>query len=349
MNLHPRSLKRLTGELLSPHAGKLRLRAAATELYHLCASVTGIDGNSNHPDDLDETRLASGHAISTKDAARCVLDYGRTSKFLRGAHAAILEAQKKFPRTTIEILYAGCGPYATLALPLSSRFASHEIQFTLLDIHRQSLDAAQRLFQSLGLAAFVRDYIECDAASYHHHAPQAPHIILTEAMQAALLKEPQVALTINLARQLCPGGIFIPERIAIDACLCDLEKEFAIAAQAHDTNSLRESAATDKDRIHLGRVLELTPESCRRLSTARNSSEALLPKVVLDVPKESDGELRLALLTSITIFDTITLSGYESGLTNPVVLCDLGKIRGGTRLEFAYALGDKPGFKYRVV
>lgn len=192
-------LKQIADELLSPQADDNRLNAAAAGLYSLCSSVTGIDGYSDHADDSDGTRLPGGEAISPGDAARCVLDYNRTSKFLRGLYAAILEARERFPNVTIEILYAGCGPFAPLAIPLTSRFSSAEIKFTLLDIHKRSLDAARRIFQALGKSAFVRDYIQCDAASYKNDAPQVIHVVLVEAMQAVLEREPQVAITMNLA------------------------------------------------------------------------------------------------------------------------------------------------------
>jgi hypothetical protein len=53
---------------------------------------------------------------------------------------------------------------------------------------------------------------------------KAPHL---RVLQKALAKEPQVAVTINLGPQLCPGGIFIPERIIVGCYLCDPAKEFA--------------------------------------------------------------------------------------------------------------------------
>jgi hypothetical protein len=43
---------------------------------------------------------------------------------------------------------------------------SAEIKFTLLDVHPRSLDAARSIFQAHGKSAFVRDYIQYDAASY---------------------------------------------------------------------------------------------------------------------------------------------------------------------------------------
>ena len=348
---HSPSLKRVADELLS-HRGDERLSGAVTALYSLCSSVTGIVENSNHADDRDEIGLPSGKAISPRDAARCVLDYKRTSKFLRGIHAAILDAQARFPNTTIEILYAGCGPFAPLAIPLTSRFSPTEIQFTLIDIHKRSLNAAEHLFQVFGLTPFVRDYIHCDAASYKHDAHHVIHIILVEAMQAALEKEPQVAITMNLAPQLCAGGIFIPERIAVHCYLCELTNEFPDLRVEGDTaTSFSAGSAGDAVRANLGRVLELTAGNCCNLLASNGSGEhrggALSPKVILDVPNDLDGDFNLMLLTTITVFDSIALGDYESGLTCPRVLHDLGKIGGGMRIELAYSLGDKPGFKYR--
>ena len=351
---YSRSLKQIADVLVSQQACDDILRAAVTELYSLCSAFTGIDENSNYADDVDETGLPSGKALSPKDAARCVLDYRRTSKLLRGIHAAILEAQRRFPNTAVDLLYAGCGPFAPLAIPLISRFNPAEIQFTLLDIHKRSLDAAQRVFQAFGATAFVRDYTQCDAASYKHAAPHVIHIVVVEAMQSALEKEPQVAITINLAPQLCAGSIFIPERIVVSCHLCDPTNEFShIPVEADAGNSLSAGSIRDKVRAGLGTVLELTAGSSLNLLAPFSGSEhrgaSLSQKVIIDVPKDLDGESNLMLSTTITVFDSIALSGYESGLTCPRILYDLGKMRGGMRIEFAYHLGDKPGFRYRFL
>lgn len=325
-----------------------------TELYSLASAVTGIGEDSNFADDLNETELPGGKALSPKDAARCVLDYNRTSKLLRGLHAAILEAQRRFPDTAIEILYAGCGPFAPLAIPLTSRFNPAEIQFTLIDIHRRSLDAAQRVFQVFGAAAFVRDYIRCDAASYRHAAPHVIHIVVVEAMQAALEKEPQAAITINLAPQLRAGGFFIPERIVVSCRLCDPANELsALALQAAAANSSSAGGSRREVKTDLGGILELTAGSSLDQSAPLGGGATLeasfFPKAVINVPKDLEGEFYLMLSTTITVFDSIVLGDYESGLTCPRILYELGKIRGGTRIEFAYRLGDQPGFKYRFL
>ena len=318
---HSLLLKQIADDLLFQQEDDARLSAAATQLYSLCSSVTGIDESSIHTDDLNETRFPNGNAISPRDAARCVLDYIRTSKFLRGIHAAIVEAQKRFPNTTIEILYAGCGPFAPLAVPLTSRFSSGEIKFTLLDIHKRSLDAAQRIFQAFGLTSFVRDYIHGDATSYVHHSPL--HLIITETMQRALEKEPQVAITFNLAPQLRQGGIFIPEKICVNACCYDPRQ-------------------VNKVRIDLGPILKLTAVDLHPLS-----DEACLPAVVLDIPVEANESLGLMLLTTVNVFESVVLDEYESGITYPVVLHDFNWTKCGTRIEFVYILGAEPGFRHR--
>lgn len=326
---HGHSLKNIADELLSDQTADDRLSAAAAELYSLCSSLSGI-----HSDNSDATMIASGEAISPRDAARCVLDYKRTSKFLRGLYAAILEMQKRFPDVVIEILYAGCGPFAPLALPLTTRSNSDEIKFTLLDLHQRSLDAARTIFDALGKSAFVRDYIECDAATYKHDGRHVIHIVIVETMQAALEKEPQVAITMNLAPQLCRGGIFLPERITVDCFLGDIAAEFPDFSVDRAPNSL---PADGSGRINLGRVMDLSAEGC-----------SLSPKLI-NVAEDIDGELHLMLLTTITVFDSIVLSDRESGLTCPRVLYDAGKVKRGQSIEFEYQPGPKPGFEYRTV
>lgn len=320
----PHQLKEITEELLFLNEPE-KLEQAAVRLYSLFSQATGITDESDIPADSEQILLPDGQAISPKDAARCALDSCRTAKFLKGIYAALLEAQKRFPDTCIRLLYAGCGPFATLALPLATQFSAAQLQLILLDINPRSLEAAQRLVQSLGLETHVSAYVQADAASYVD--PDPFHIIIAEAMQKALTKEPQVAITLNLAPQLCAGGILIPERIAVDACLYDPAKEFAGA---------------ERVRAMLGRILELTAESL-----PDHLTERCLPSIILDIAGPIPEGAGLLLMTTVTVFGSVVLGEYESGLTHPVPLRDFSAARFGGPIEFTYCLGSKPGFQYR--
>lgn len=136
------------------------------------------------------------------------------------------------------------------------------------------------------------------------------------------------------------GGIFIPERITVDACFCDPEKEF-LPAEFSDSVSSFETSQAKRVRINLGRVLELTAETPPALF-----AEADLPSVVLEVPKEIDKNLNLMLTTTIKVFKSVVIEEYESGITCPVILHDLNQTKRGSRIEFVYSLGNDSRFEY---
>jgi len=338
-NFEYQQLKEITDDLLLlEHHGKLL--AAATNLHSFFSAISGVDSGSNQTSDSEHIVLPSGKAICPKEAAICVIDYSRTAKFLRGIHAALIEARNRFPGEVIEVLYAGCGPFATLALPLATRFTADQIRFTLLDAHPRSLDSADCIVRACGLSDYVRDFIEADAASYVHDI--SPHVVITEAMQRALEKEPQVAITRNLAPQLRRGGILIPEQITVAACLCALDKEFLLLpADYQPTADSETSLKTTRVRINLGTVLELTAENARVIA-----GQTHLPPVVIDIPKQVDSSLRLMLQTTVRIFGDIVLDEYDSGITQPLILPVCGRADSATRVEFVYCLGSEPGFKY---
>lgn len=337
-------LKDITNQLLFDEGNPVKLSEAAKQFYSLLLDFTGIIDDSIDSNDATTTTLSVyGEAISPRDAARCVLDYQRTIKFLRGIYSAILETQKRFPNQRINILYAGCGPFATLVLPLCTQFGEGQISLTLLDAHEFSLNLAQKVFQEFGLSNFVCDYIQCDAALYK--AAIQPHIIITETMQKTLEKEPQVAITLNLAPQLCDGGFLIPQKIEIDACLAKFKDEFSFI-------SANESTGFKRNRIPLGQLFELSAENASELrNSIQTDSNGVLsfPPRMVEIPDDANDEYNLRLLTKVCVFNEFILDDYDSGITCPKTLYRLGSPKSKTKIEFRYCLNNPVGFRYRIV
>ena len=55
------------------------------------------------------------------------------------------------------------------------------------------------------------------------------------------------------------------------------------------------------------------------------------------------------LTTAVTVFDSILLGDYDSGITYPTILHDLGALKPSARIEFYYSTDNAPGFKYRLL
>jgi hypothetical protein len=329
-------VERLFDTLLTSHEDAVRQRAAAIELLALLGELSGFVGTAAA--NRGETVLPSGVALSALGAAECVTDFPRTAKFAAGLVEAVRSTLARVPGTRIEIVYAGCGPFALLALPLTTRFTADAIGFTLIDVHRSSIERARRLFDVLGIGRYVNDWVEADATRYEHGRPY--HVLVSETMRRRLASEPQVAITLKLAPQLAPGGVLVPERIAIDAYLDDLSE--AELAESHGDAPMP-GRGRRTGVVELGTVFDVTA------SLERPDADGAFAPVTVEVPATITGPRHLVLATRIQVFGDVVLDDYESGLTWPTVLTPLGRVGSGDRVELRYVLGQEPGFRYDVL
>lgn len=263
----------------------------------------------------DSLHLPSGEALNPAAAARCVSDYLRTRAFVRGLAAALEEARRRFPGERLRVLYAGCGPLATLVLPLLSRQDPAEVGFTLVDVHGFSLDVARRLLESLALSDRVEAWIHGDACEVEGSF----HVIVAEVMQRALEREPQVNLTLALAPRLALRGLWVPQEITVSAV--------AQGAGGPD--------GAPGDDWHLADLIRLTSET-----------RAPLEATVLRVPEGLPANAALVgLMTEIRTFGDERIAPRETGITQPYLFHQLGELVPGERLRFRYRLGADPGFE----
>lgn len=279
-----------------------------------------------------ETRTSDGLALSPAMAAMCADDYRRTVEFIRGAHAAIVDIRQRIPHRPARILYVGCGPLATLAIPLMTIFSSTEAVFTLIDVHPESIESAKSIVAALGLADSIASIETVDAGSYSVCADEPPDIILMEIMQACLESEPQVAITRHLLKQ-APNAILIPEEVCINLMLVDPSREF-------DLHGLEQNRAPiDRDRINVAPVFVINREAVNSWSSNYGNR---LPASVVRIPDQLERHYQPMLFTVIRIYKNHVLKDYDSGLTCPKMLSINDAIKPGDTIQFHYKLGNHP-------
>ncbi|HEV7241535.1 MAG TPA: class I SAM-dependent methyltransferase [Thermoanaerobaculia bacterium] len=261
----------------------------------------------------ESTQLPSGLALAPDLAAQCILDEKRTVAFLRGTSGVIAAARERFPGETIEVVYAGTGPFAPFVVPLLPRSG---VRFTLMDVDARSLRILSALLEQCGLREHA-EIVHADATEYRH--PTAIHVVVSETMQRSLAVEPFVAIARNLRSQLVPGGIFVPERVTVDVAMVDPDRERARWRGV--------DVATPY--VRLARIVDTTTK---------------LDPVIVSIPPTRTPQW-LALLTEIDVFANERLRAYESGLTVPEILWRLSPARANDMIEFHYEEGAHPRIK----
>ena len=151
-------LKKIAQILLDEQSDYGLLLQTCQDFFDLGEAISGVGEQSVEASQLSDTILPNGKAVSPLTAARCVREFARTSRFVRGLYEALLEAQHRFPGQKIHTLYAGSGPYATLILPLLTILPRDEFRFTLIDIHPLALESARKVIHYFGFDDFIVDY-----------------------------------------------------------------------------------------------------------------------------------------------------------------------------------------------
>lgn len=300
--------------------------SACENLYQFFVEVTGVGEESAHPSDKIHSELTTGKALSPRDAARCVMDFARTTAFLRGVDAAIRELLERFPNEPIEIVYAGTGPFATLIVPLLDRYPVDRLRITLLDVHQRSLDAVDSLFRLLHLRERIASLACADVTEYRHPVPC--HLIVCELIQQGLKNEPQLAATLNLAPQLRAGGVFVPAVVALDAELSSSFASFALEG-------------AERQVLDLGPVFTLDANAIREGAAPSHDP------VTIQIPTIDTAGLDLNLVMRVQVFGAHHLSGFDAGITYPLPLQNLFPLQPGERIEFSYVTGGAPRMTHR--
>ena len=280
--------------------------------------------------------FANGKAIGTFWAASCLEDHLRTRSFIRGIDNAIRDKLKD--QISLNILYAGTGPYATLLLPLMSKYAEYKVKYTFIEINSLSLQILKQVISKVGFQDFDITFLQEDASRYQIDGNNQPDIIISETMQKALEKEQQVPIFLNLMDQVGEDTLFIPEKIELVAGLADEGFDFI--------NQQPESFQ------NAGTLFEMSKTALLPKSRWVNeqSGETIFQQTTLKIDKEALANARhLFLLTEIRIYGSERLLVGESGLTIPTYMASINEGQSGDMfIECRYQVSEVPGLDYNV-
>lgn len=325
------NLKSVTGALLSPLRDYSGIRESVLSLKKLFSEAVAFDEMETANQQNIPTK--AGMSIAPRWAASCLIDVMRTRKFILGIKDAIEERLKMNPGRPVTVLYAGTGPFASLLTPLITVFTPAQLQMVLMEINPVSIHYLQKIIQEFGMEDYLIELVQADAVTYTIPGNQQPDIIVSETMNNALQREPQVSIAANLLSQCSLNPVLIPELIKVDVCLAG--------------NTIDHVEAI----IHLKTLIDLDAETAVCIKNNPEDIPALSPGIIVTIPELPDSQYnQLVLCTSIRIFGQHRLGFNESGLTVPHLLRMTDSFKKyPVRLLFQYHIESNPGFKVTEV
>ena len=320
-NTHDPRLKELVTALLDENNSPYSLHPKVLEIGSILRAACTFEIHAQI--DKGESMTANGLAVSPTMAARCLDEYMRTILYMRGLMAAIREQEQTNLGHPVRVLYAGCGPLGTLAIPLMSVLEEASVEFVFLDIHEESIKSVQPLVQNLGLQNFVSEFIIEDAMHYEMNREKLPDVIVMETMTAILEREMQVPMTRWLLSQ-APHATLVPEEIRIDLILTDPAYEFDL-----------DNSGRKQKRMKPLEVFVLNKKQREKWQDL----EGNLPGDKVIVPQFEQG-MEAMLFTTITVFGDHQLRDYDCGLTSPRYWPE--SLVSGEHWSFSYQLEGVP-------
>jgi hypothetical protein len=237
----------------------------------------------------------------------------------------------------IQILYAGCGPFATLLTPLLTIFNKDQIQCTLLEINPLSILMLNKIIETLEVESCIKEIINIDATQYVIDQNNVPDIVICETLQAALRKEPQVAIYLQLGPQVNEKTIFIPEQIDIHCGLLN--------SSLDHKRMMGELDEGDSSFLLMNPLLKLSKNTYKILPDSASLPAKQLFATEAQLSDDLSGFDRVCIFTKIKLYQEIELDYWESPLTIPIQYSGLRPEQAGTELNVHYELSDEPEFK----
>ncbi|MFC4263700.1 hypothetical protein ACFOWM_12465 [Ferruginibacter yonginensis] len=309
------------------------LKTATEKLHQLFIEIGAINA---YEQPINRKLLTNGEALSPQEGALCLFDIARTRTFARGLLQAIQQQKALQVNQPIEVLYAGCGPYGLLSLLVIPYLTEADVQFTLIDIFDSSIQSVKKIVEALGVGSFFKNFIVADATQYI--PTQTFDILLTETMQQALKKEPQVAITHHLVHFIKPTGFLLPTQIDVYPVFENTSKRIAALMGNDDYDSNVDSYAHAP-------IITLNKENALRAQHSKNIYET---SIHLHDVAYLKAPYQLQLQTHIHVFANEILTLNNAAITLGFQLMPAADLLGKQAIHFKYVINEMPGVQYCI-
>lgn len=230
-------------------------------------------------------------------ALGCMNEEKRTMKFVQGLYGALADLDVR--REEIEMVDAGTGPVPIFGILAALK--SPKTKVTCLEINQGSAKMAAKIIERLCLQDRVK--VVCtDATNYKHDKPI--DLLISETMYVGLTEEPQAQIFNNLAPQVVPDGVVIPEEIIVKVGLAKESKIHPLI--------LRQMLKPD-------RQTELMLYALGPVDVASLSRASILDTIDFSLPVDSlvEGQYRMVFSSNVGVFGGIRVDEADSVITAP--------------------------------
>ena len=301
------------------------------KLHAQFSEAAGVTGGEKGPGNEQFTQKNERAGISVRHAAKCLWPREdiRTLAFLRSAVKNINRLLNE-GRSAVEVLYAGCGPYATFLSLIAPLYLPGQLKFTLIEINPVAFSAAERLIKRLGLRPYVRELQLADAIKYQVKPGVQFDLLISETMNMGLREEPLVPILLNLLPQLPADVVVLPENAFLDVVL-------AKAADLPGRSAAALRSSSQEFPVWQRRVFELK-------AALHSHPDGRFSPIRIELPDLHDYDY-VAIYTEVQVHDQYLVRKAESDFSEPIIR-ELTEVeKGKSRLEAAYQLKPIPELK----
>jgi predicted RNA methylase len=249
---------------------------------------------SKLPEFLDAKRQDG--SLTVMESIRCLRDRIRTKKFLAGVAEAIQSLGENLDE--IHVCDAGCG-----AIPVQAIYAalsSPKVRCTCIELNPNSAEMAKRIVAAFELQDRIK-IVQTDATKFQ--ADSEIDLLISETMHSGLTAEPLVQIMSNLAPQVKPEGIKLPNKVIVKAGLIKV-KDYV----------------SPKGYVRIYRNLHPYVEPAWQTVVEYKPGDKL-EEIKFDLPTEGlEPGIYFVMLTSEVDIGSQHLSPYQALITIPQVL-----------------------------